>query len=226
MALHIYTRYVKILRLVLPTIAILGFLSLLIWPWWRERQQQLIDLAEHAANPVAVTPTPVDTTAPLQVEKPDYQGVDTKGRAYRVTASRVEQNLNPKAPILLIEPLATLTLEAASEGTPERAISLQGQQGIYDAQSQTLDLKGKVILNYLGDYDIQAEDLAVDLAEGAAMTTTPVEGRGPRGFLSGQSLNIADKGAVIVLKGPSKLVLQPQDKPAEAPSVPSTTPQE
>lgn len=223
MALHIYTRYVKVLRLVLPAIAILGFLGLLIWPWWKEYRQQQIDLRD---NPPPAAATSPNTTSPLQVEKPDYQGVDSKGRAYRITATRIEQNLNPKAPILLIDPLATLTLEAATGNTPARTMSLQGLQGLYDAQSQTLDLKGKVVLNYLGAYHIEAEDLAVDLAQGVAMTTTPVEGHGPRGFLSGQSLNIADKGAVIVLKGPSKLVLQPEDKPTDAPNNPSTTPSE
>lgn len=223
MALHIYTRYVKVLRLVLPAIAILGFLSLLIWPWWRERQQQLLDMAEHQQQQAAdqATSASGNASAPLQVEKPDYQGIDTKGRAYRITATRVEQNLNPKAPILLIEPLAVLTLDPATDiATTNRTIKLEGLHGLYDAQAQTLDLKGRVILHYLDAYDIQAEDLIVDLAGGAAMTTTPIEGRGPRGFLSAQSLNIADKGAIIVLKGPSKLVLHPSDAPAVAPTTP------
>ena len=218
MALHVYTRYVKILRLLLPAMAIIGFLSLLIWPWWKERQQNIFDLArkQEAASVAAQT----DSVAPLQVVKPDYQGVDTKGRAYRITASRVEQNLNPKAPILLIEPMATLALDPATDTEPGRTISLQAMHGLYDAHAQTLDLKGAVILSYPGAYDIQTDDLAVDIARGAAMTTTPVYGKGPRGFLSGQSLNIADKGAVIVLKGPSKLVLQFPS----APSSDSTTP--
>ncbi len=209
MAVHVYTRYVKTLRLVLPLLAGLGLLSLLIWPWWREQQQMHDDQAA-ASKAIGATDTGT-TAAPLQVEKPDYQGIDAKGRAYRITAARVEQNLNPKAPITLIEPKAMLTLDSNPDAaTVPRQAALQALRGVYDAQAQTLDLRGDVTLHYTGDYVITMQDLTVDIVSGVAVSTTPVEGHGSRGFLSARSLNIADKGGTIVLNGPSRLVLQPK----------------
>jgi lipopolysaccharide export system protein LptC len=225
MAVHLYTRYVKILRLVLPAVAVISLLGLLVWPFWREHRQNneaADDLAKSQQHQPHAAPTSGQTTptaAPLQVIQPDYQGLDNQGRPYRITASRVEQNLNPKAPILLVDPSATLILSPATETRSERSLTLKAMHGLYDAQAQTLDLKGAV--NLLDDqgYVITAQDLVVDLARFYAMTTTPVTGEGPQGTLSAQSLNIADKGAVIVLKGPSRLVFQPADPkpPALAP---------
>lgn len=220
--MSLYTRYVRILRLVLPAIVIISLLALFIWPWWVEHQQKLADIARHEAEKATLATTHAETTAPLQVMKPEYQGLDKNGRPYHITAARVEQNLNPKAPLTLFEPVATLTLDP--QANPPRTVSLQALSGTYDANAQTLDLKGNVVLTYEGAYTITAEDLAVDIVEGIAVTTTPVTGQGPRGFLSAQSLNIADKGARIVLKGPSKIVLAPSSTAATETPAPTADP--
>lgn len=222
--MSLYTRYIRILRLVLPAIVIISLLALFIWPWWTEREQKRIDAARHEAERKAAQAATA-SAAPLQVMKPEYQGVDKNGHPYHITAARVEQSLNPKAPLNLFEPFATLTLDP--QANPPHTVTLQALSGIYDANAQTLDLKGKVVLVYEGSYNITAEDLAVDITQGIAATTTPVTGQGPRGFLSGQSLHIADKGTVIVLKGPSKIILVPAaDSPAPTtdPAPVTTTP--
>ncbi|HEY1096065.1 MAG TPA: LPS export ABC transporter periplasmic protein LptC [Alphaproteobacteria bacterium] len=211
-----YTRYVRVLRLVLPVLASVSLLVLLIWPWWHERQQLSV---KKVAPPVSTAQTP-KSAAPLQVLKPEYQGMDKSGRMYRITAERVEQTLDPKAPLLLIAPQASLNMsknaeEIAAPSDANPPLTLRATNGLYDMQAQTIDLKGKVVLDYAG-YQLTAEDLAVDMVAGAATTTTPVTGQGPRGTLSGQMLSIADKGSIIVLKGPSRLVLMPEntaDKP-------------
>lgn len=206
--MNLYTRYIKILRLVLPAIAAISLLALLIWPWWNEKKQLSV---KKPATPIA-TATPGKPAAPLQVMKPEYQGMDKSGHAYRITAERVEQALDPKDPLILVAPQATLNMDlsAAAKTTPAKPpITLQALGGTYDTQAQTIDLKGQVTLNYDG-YTLVSEDLAVDIQSGAATTTTPVTGQGPRGNLSAQMLSIADKGNVLVLKGPSRLVLLPE----------------
>jgi lipopolysaccharide export system protein LptC len=209
-----YTRYIKMLRLVLPTLAAIGLLTLLLWPWWRERQQTLLSGA--IIPPVSTSPTPA-AKAPLQVLKPEYQGTDKSGRPYRITADRVEQALDPKDPLLLIAPRASLVFDAAKTDHTGEA-TLQAQQGLYDQQAQTIDLQGNVIFAY-GGYQLHAADLALDLIAGAATTATPVTGDGPAGSIAGQALSIADKGARIVLKGPSRVVLHPvsSTEPAATP---------
>ena len=228
-----YTRYIKILRLVLPSLAGVGLVALLVWPWWREFQMTRTEDAEKIAAPIATPETPSAPAAPLQVMKPDYQGLDSKGRPYRITATRVEQALDPAAPLKLIEPHATLDLEpqhedeekeatslsaptsdAVDDSAAARKLTLAAVQGIYSPKEQTLDLKGNVVLTTSEGYEIKTQDLAVDIVKGAALTTTPVEGHGPRGFLSGQALSIADKGALVVLKGPSRLILTPEPAPS------------
>lgn len=245
MAVHLYTRYVKILRLVLPVLAGVSLLGLLVWPFWREHRQNDKAVAALAAQNATRNDEVADAAAaataqngvPLQVIRPDYQGLDRQGRPYHITAERVEQTLDPRAPITLIQPSATLTMRAAEPDDPARrparSLTLTAAHGLYDAAAQTLDLKGDVTLRDATGYTLSMQDLAIDLARFYAMTMTPVTGSGPQGSFSGQTLNIADKGAVIVLKGPSRLVFQPATvapqalpapRPESPPSLPASSP--
>lgn len=210
---HTYTRYIKTLRLVLPVIAGVSLLALLIWPWWQEKQQLRVKKAAHTT--ITAAPHAPVSSAPLQVAKPEYQGLDRSGRPYRITAERVEQSMDPKAPLLLMQPLATLTLRPeSSEADPQTSqVTLHAQHGLYDTQSQVIDLKGEVTFDYAG-YTVLADDLALDMLAGVALTSGPVSGSGPRGTLEARQLTIADKGHRIVLKGPSRLIFH-----AEPPSV-------
>jgi lipopolysaccharide export system protein LptC len=209
-----YTRYVKILRLILPVVAGISLLALLIWPWWQEKKQFKLKQAHEAS---VAHQNQSASTAPLQVQKPEYQGTDHAGRPYYVTADRVEQSLDPKAPLLLIQPQAALNL-GQNKSDQTATVTLNAAHGLYDMQAQTIDLKEKVIFDYAG-YTLHTDDLALDMLGGAATTNSPVTGQGPRGTLEAQRLTIEDKGARIVLKGPGRLVFY-----TNAPSSETTTP--
>jgi lipopolysaccharide export system protein LptC len=201
---HTYTRYIKTLRLVLPVIAAISLLALLIWPWWQEKQQLRV---KKAASVAAATSDASVSNAPLQVHKPEYQGLDRSGRPYHITAERVEQSLDPKAPLLLTAPLATLTLRDDTDNRDPQAaqMTLRATHGLYDMQAQIIDLKGEVTFDYAG-YTVITQDLALDMLASAATTSSPISGSGPRGTLEAQQLTIADKGHRIVLKGPSRII--------------------
>lgn len=200
-----YTRYVKTLRLILPVLAGISLLALLIWPWWQEKQQYKIKQAHETRLSQQDAQRPV-SDAPLQVQKPEYHGVDQAGRPYYITAERVEQALDAKVPMVLIRPQASLHLDATA-APHHQTVTLQADQGLYDLQAQIIDLKGNVTLNYAG-YTIIADDLALDMTGAAAATNSSVSGHGPRGTLEATRLMIKDKGTRLVLKGPGRLVFK------------------
>jgi LPS export ABC transporter protein LptC len=209
MSLHRHTMRVYFLRTFLPGLAILGLIAVTLWPTinnFRQEQMAKYSLTHARIESMALTSPAAGQPVQLQVNKPEFTGRDTEGRPYVVTAAKVLQGLQLDSPMTLDKPQAVLTLNEQSH----EAATLQGTTGVYDPQKKTLSLTGNVALIHSDGYTLNMQDLFIDLPNGTSSTKTPVTGVGPTGQISGESMELLDKGNHIILHGKSKVVLTPK----------------
>lgn len=135
-----------------------------------------------------------------------FFGQDVKRQPFTITATEARQlDGDPNDPLLvrLTAPQADITLN------DNTWIALTAAGGIYDKSANSLELEGGVNIFHDQGYELFTNSARVDLARGEAWGAEPVRGQGPFGTLTAdQGFEMRDNGAVIMLKGPSKLVLE------------------
>lgn len=211
--MSLYTRWVMFLRRFLPMVAFGGLAVVIAWPLYSEFKQSMqsrFSTTRLKAEEIALTMPTAGKPAQVQVLKPEFSGRDTENRPFTITAARVIQDVtlqDPKQGTMHLEqPVATLTLD----NTTQQSATLQAMNGAYDPKAQTLQLSDNVSLNHSDGYVLHMQDLYVDMLGGTSKTLQPVSGEGPMGQLSGESLELQDKGSRIILHGRSKITLMPK----------------
>lgn len=206
-----YTNHIVFLRIFLPLVAVIALAVVIIWPLysgWMLRQQTANSTTRLRAEEIAMTLPKAGAPAQLQVTKPEFSGVDREQRPFKITADKIIQEVTIDNPtggaIALDQPKAIMVLDA--QNTVQA--TLQAMKGLYDQQKQTLILTEQVRLTHTDGYVLDMQDLFVDLATGSSKTSYPVQGNGPLGSLSGQSLEVRQHGQHLILHGPSKVILK------------------
>lgn len=180
-----YTRFVGLLKVVLPALA-LGILLLLVaWP----------RLGDPPAPPAV---RPGDETAMLNAR---YVGTDEKDRPFSVVAERAVRSASAPELVDLVRPEAEMTLE---DGT---WIFLRGDSGRYNEKTGKLLLLGSVDLIHDDGYEFRTDEAHVNVDEGTAWGDRPVQGQGPFGEIFAQGFRLFDKGQTIVFTGRARLNL-------------------
>ena len=194
-----YSRFVWLLRYLLPMMAI-GLIALVaLWPQlYRE-----VDLFRLQA--VRLDPSEITT---LRMTNARYQGLDDHNRPYLVTAEVAIQNPKDKNFLALEGPKADITLETGAW------VTLGADTGVYDNAQHTLDLMGDVRLFHDTGYTFETKAARIDLKSGAAEGHDPVAGHGPSGTIEGEGFRILEKGDVIQFTGKSRLVMIPEPEGA------------
>ena len=189
-----YGRFVQLLKIALPTVAVMLIALLIAWPFYRddasEQGMQLLD---------------IDETSPdsMQLSNARYQGLDEKNQPFTITADKIRQQDLDSATVNLEGPKADIMLE------DESWAAITALTGVYDRDRQTLSLNGDV--NFFHDlgYEIRTLSAKLHLKDGSAEGDEPVEGQGPFGSFVGEGFEVIDRGARVLLTGKSRLVIYP-----------------
>ena len=203
-----HSRRVALLKRVLPAIGVALLLLIAVWPrlaplWERMRLAfPAIDLRE---------------ARQLRMVSPHYAGRDHLGRPFVVTAAVGRQVPDRQDLMSLEAPRADLKMHADAD------IVITAATGIYQSQTQLLDLFGEVTLVHQDGTRFVTDRARVDVANNAAEGTDPVEGHGPSGDVKAQGFQILSKGETIVFTGQSDLLLK-QARPGTVKSAPAALP--
>lgn len=187
-----YSRFVQLMKLLLPLIAVLLIVAIIIWPHLRTDSKRFsigfsnIELSE------AKDPSMINAR---------YIGTDSKNQPFSVTADIAKQTDDVTQSILLELPKADLTLSDGSW------LVLTAQTGVYDRPGQYLELDGAVNLFHDSGYEMHTESAGIDLGHGSAEGHTPVQGHGPFGKISAEGFRLLDKGKTIIFTGKSSAKL-------------------
>jgi lipopolysaccharide export system protein LptC len=192
-----HSRYVGILKILLPSIAVGLILLLVVW------SQMNLDEKRFRIGLTELAPEEVDS---LNVVNARYEGIDKKDRPFSVTAARAVQLDDDKEVIDLTEPRADITL------TDGAWLAVSADTGRFARKDDLLDLRGSVSLFHDRGFEFHAETVRIDLEASTAVSHDPVDGQGPDGHVTAQGMEVQQGGDRILLLGRSKLVLYPRSE--------------
>jgi lipopolysaccharide export system protein LptC len=194
-----YSRFVNLAKRIFPAIALVLLLLIAVWP----RLQEAIERVHFA-------PPQLDLREAQDVRMVEarYTGVDRQHRPFVITADVARQNPSANDIVALEQPKGDLNTASGS------AVQITARTGIYQPQTQLLDLFGDVQLHQDKGNVFRTGSAHIDMANGTADGHEAIEGEGPFGHISGQGFRVLDHGDVIVFTGKTHLELVPHEKKA------------
>ncbi len=199
-----HSRVVRSLKIVLPTIAVLGIL--VFWASARFIPSDLAGLISSAGIDIK--------SNTVTMEAPHISGFEGTRRAYEVTAARAVQSLDdPK--VLTFERInAHIGLGNDSTDTA----TVDATTGVYDGNKNTLGLKNGIVVQTTNGYSANLQQADIDLTKGSLVSSQPVEIHGKEGTLRANNMRASDRGKHIVFGGHVSVTFMPPAKLATAPA--------
>lgn len=142
----------------------------------------------------AMGPASAPITGPtlnVTMLNPRFEGVDAAGKPYVITADTARRRRENAALIDLVNPRLS----------DETSSNVKAREGVYDRESQVLDLVGDVVMTDAAGYTFTADKTRMYVKENRAEGVTPLHGYGPIGELRADSYVVLDEGHRIVLTG-------------------------
>lgn len=189
-----YSRFVFLMKVVLPTVAVVLVGLIVVWPQLKVDQSQFkIGFARLKSTEIG-DPTLVNAR---------FVGSDRENRPFTVTADLAKHVLDKKAKVELEMPKADIT---AADGS---WLALTADTGFFDRERKTLDLDGDVNLFHDSGFEFMTKTAHIDLNDGVAEGHDPVRGQGPFGTLRAEGFRMEERGNRIVFTGKSRMVIYP-----------------
>lgn len=188
---RLYTRFIRMMRLLLPVLALILVAVLFIAPEF-----------ETAVKPLAREEIlPGSSAAQNELLKPRYESVDKDSQPFTVTADKATQSRDNPDIIMLQKPTADLMMKDG------RWVAGKSDEGVYEQKAEKLLLKGNVRLYHDTGYELQTPELRINLNTQQAFSDQDVTAQGPEGTLSAIGLEADGASNILVFKGPATLVL-------------------
>lgn len=192
------SRLIAVFKYGLPAIAAIMVFIVVIWPQLQPRVDRFRMGLAALQEGQGEAPTLINAR---------YEGVDIKGRPFLVTADEVVNMPADGDKVGLQAPHADLTLKEGGW------LSLTGQRGIYDQKAELLELWENVSLFHDGGHQFTTSAATIDLVNGTASGTQPVEGQSPLGDLTAEGFRVIDDGRTVYFDGRARMVIYPNAFP-------------
>jgi lipopolysaccharide export system protein LptC len=192
-----YSRFVGLAKRIFPGVAAVLLVLVAAWPHLQKELEQ-VRFALPRLDP--------QEAQDLRMVNARYTGLDRQNRPFVITADVARQNRNADDLVSLEGPKGDLTTLNGSW------FELSAYTGVYQPQSQLLDLFGNVQLFQDKGNEFRSDSAHIDMTNGTAEGDEPIEGQGPFGHVSGEGFRIRDHGDVIIFTGKSPLELVPHEK--------------
>lgn len=186
-----YSRFVHMMRRVLPLLAIALGALLLIWPSLQQ-------------DPRALPPTSMGIREMTNLR---YTGQNSNGEPMVVTAAHAVQVGKLENTVDLTTVSATLTRQSG------KTVTISADVGRYNQEKNHLTLTDNVHLVDDDGYDLTTSIAKIDLNTPAkAWGNAPVSGTGPKGKVNAQGFKVTDAGKTVLFTGRSRLDLNDTKK--------------
>lgn len=186
-----YTKFIRSMRIVLPLVAVA--IAAIVFTWTTVQEEQLADLQAQIEMPQQIGKN--------ELLDPRFESRDEKNQPYTITAKRAIQGETNENLIILEEPLADMLLSSGNW------IAIEARQGAFRRDNLRLLLKGAVRIFHDQGYQLETEQLNIDIKENIAWSETDVYVQGPEGFLEAKGLQAEQNKGNLVFAGPAKLTL-------------------
>jgi lipopolysaccharide export system protein LptC len=199
-----YSRWVALLKVVLPVIGVALLCLVSVWP----RLPLLLESVRAGFPAIDLR-----EARELRMVTPRYAGLDRYNRPYAVTAAIGRQVPDRNDVMALERPRAVMTVHGGA------SVIVTAATGVYQSQAQLLDLFEDVNLLHQDGTRFVTRRAHLNVSDNTAEGHEPVEGHGPSGDIAGEGFVILSNGETIIFTGQSSLVLRgvKPDAPAAAP---------
>ena len=187
----LYSRFIRSMRIVLPIIAL--SIAAVVFTWGNINEEKIKTLEEQIELPQSVGKN--------ELLDPRFESTDDQQQPYTITAKRAIQGETNDDLIILEEPLGDILLESGNW------IAIEAEQGAFRQDNQRLLLKGMVKIFHDQGYQLETEQLNVDVKESTAWSETDVYVQGPEGNIQAIGLQANQGAGHLVFNGPAKLTL-------------------
>jgi lipopolysaccharide export system protein LptC len=187
---HGYSKFVRLMRFVLPLLALVIVGLVMSWP---KVEETMKTIPHEAGMPQSV--------AENELVEPRYEGTDEKNQPFAVTAHRAIQSGQDPDVVLLELPQGESTM---NDG---KAVKISADKGQYQQKAQKLLLEGNVTLDQASAYEFRTDKLLVYLKYREVWSDAKVTGKGPAGTLEASGLHATGENNLLIFTGPVKLVL-------------------
>ena len=193
-----YTRFVGLMRLLLPISAIVLATTVVVWPYFNVTDTgTVVDIAT-LNLPSEDRPTMANAR---------FLGTDNKGQPFTVTAATAWQEQGYDELIYMEDLQGDMMLDSGMWAT------IYADRGIYDQVGQLLVVESNVNVFTDEGYELHSDYALIDLDQGIAEGHMPMNGQGPAGLIDAQGFRITDNGDKLFFEGRVYLTLYPESQP-------------
>jgi len=187
-----YSRFVTAMKVVLPALAV-GLIGVVVlWPRLQEQAAGFRLGFSGGGGGTASRPELVNAR---------YLGTDDNKRSYTVTADKADQVGNDGALVSLSAPKGDIALN--NDGW----MIVDARSGLYNKDTKTLDLMGKVTLYHDKGYEVHTPYARVHLDARRAEGDRETRAQGPFGRARGEGFRVRDRGNTVIFTGKSHVLL-------------------
>lgn len=189
-----YSRFVGLMKLVLPMSAVSLAVLVIAWPYLTKGQ---------AGLPIAFSSIEVDDDDSVFMTNARYFGSDANDQPFTVVADTVNRQIDDPDTVQFTLPRAEIQLEDGAW------MALAADRGTLLQNVQTLTLEGAVSIFSDEGYHFRTERAQIDLRTSIAHGSDPVAGDGPLGTLSAEGFRLDRSTGTLRFEGGVRLLLQP-----------------
>ena len=190
-----YTRFVALLKVVLPISAAALIALVVAWPYLTGSEEGF-----H----LSFTEVGVSAGKGVNMTNVRFFSSDGKDQPFSVTAESVMQDSNQSDIVRFVKPTADIQLKNGVW------LAITAQEGALHRVEQTLSLTGSVNLFSDAGYELRTERVDLDLRARTASGDSPVEGQGPLGVFNADSFRIDRAGRSMYFEVRVRMVLYPK----------------
>lgn len=187
-----YTWFVRIAKFLLPlaAIVIIGIVAarLSLDP----DREKITDLPQDSKT----------SAGQIQLEKAKYEGVDSQGRPYTLTAEAASRSPATPDRVDLTTPKADITMQDG------QWIALEAGTGSFDTGTGQLLLNGGVRIFHDSGNEMTLDSIDIDTKKGSAVSHSRINAQGPLGTLSATGVTVDTSGDIIIFGGPATMTLR------------------
>jgi lipopolysaccharide export system protein LptC len=198
-----HSRVVRMLKVAVPTLAILGTLAFVLVAW----------LDPFRAKDVKVDLGKLDVSGDrLTMELPHLTGFNKRQEAYNVTAKTASQRIAAPGLIDLSDLEAVITMQDKSTAT------IRSLNGRFDSNAELLTLHDKVGVTSTRGYSADMKSAVIDFKAGTVKSNEHVQVNLTSGVIQANSLDIQQGGGTILFGGGVQSTFHTQLKPKPQPA--------
>jgi lipopolysaccharide export system protein LptC len=193
---------VRMLKFLLPAAAVLIALGFVVYSYLLTPSQISVDLAGTGFS-----------DGKLIMANPKLDGFTRENRPYRMRAVRAVQDMKNTGVIELDKINARLPLSGSNWA------DVEADKGIYDKDKNTLDITSDMTVTTTDGMVAKFKSAFIAIGNGNMRTADPVDIKLQRSHVTADSLDVQQRGKVLVFDRNVRVVMQPQSlKSADAAS--------